>query len=475
MRPRGSITGPLILIVLGALFLVHTLSPDFEVLGLISHYWPFFLIGWGVLQLIEVLIRGLRPGPVPINGISGGGWGIVLLIVFLGWASWQWRNPGAWWHRAGIDQSIQLIGDSHNFSFDPIRQTTGKAPRIVIESFRGDAKITGGDASEIVITGHKSIRALDAGAAAQADKQANVEAVIQGNTVVIRCNQDHSGAHIQINTDLEITVPRDAVLEATGRYGDFDISNIKAADINSDNAGVKVQNVTGDVKVDTRRSDQVQCSNVKGAVTLRGRGEDVELTGINGQVSVAGEYSGTITLRSIASPVRLDSMRTQFEAEAVAGSLTLQRGSLDAENLTGPLKVTAQATDISLNGFNQPLELTVDKGDVDLKPGHLPLSKMNVRTRSGDVNLTLPERASFALKASTSHGEIENDFGDALKEQSENHGARLEGALGEGPQLTVISEHGGINLRKDNGGREEKMPKSGEARELPRPSPGPQI
>ncbi len=53
MRPR-SITGPLILVIIGVLFLLNNLGHDIPFWRYLSDYWPFLLIGLGVIRLAEV-------------------------------------------------------------------------------------------------------------------------------------------------------------------------------------------------------------------------------------------------------------------------------------------------------------------------------------------------------------------------------------------------------------------------------------
>ena len=53
---RGSVIGPLILIGFGALFLFRNLWPEIPLVDFISRFWPFLLIGWGAIRLIEVLV-----------------------------------------------------------------------------------------------------------------------------------------------------------------------------------------------------------------------------------------------------------------------------------------------------------------------------------------------------------------------------------------------------------------------------------
>ncbi len=449
MRRRGSIGGPLILIAIGVLFLLHTVLPDFQISDILARDWPYFLILWGVLQLIEIFVRFFRGTPVPGNGISGGGWAVVLLICFIGLGFWEVRLHNPWWRHAGLETGMQVFGSAHDYSVPFLQKSVGNSPHLIIENFRGDAKITAGDANTLTVNGRKTIRTFDSTEADHANSQTPVDVIVEGNNVIIRCNQDKAGSRDQVTTDLDLTLPRDASISATGRVGDFDITGTTGAvDLSSDNAGIRLKDIGGDIKIDTRRSDEIRLSNIKGTVTLRGRGSDIDLTKVNGQVTVSGDYNGTISLHELSRPVHVDSLRTQLDAQSLPGDLTLARGSLDASNVIGPLKVVTQSTDVTLNGFTDTLDLTVDRGDVELKPGRLPLSRMAVRLHSGNIELALPQRAGFALTATTDHGDIENDFGDGLHEQSSGHGGRLEGTIGSGPSLNLATDRGTITVRK---------------------------
>jgi hypothetical protein len=47
---RGSLVFPLILIVIGVLFLLNNFNPELRVFTFAGRYWPFLLIGWGALR-----------------------------------------------------------------------------------------------------------------------------------------------------------------------------------------------------------------------------------------------------------------------------------------------------------------------------------------------------------------------------------------------------------------------------------------
>jgi len=476
MRQRGSIVGPLILIAIGGLFLAHTIWIDFSVPEFVGRFWPLLLIGWGVAQFLEVTIRFMRGTPLPTNAIGGGSWFLICIICLFGLIFHEVRRPDTWWRRAGLEGSMEMFGDAHDYDVSPLQQPAAKNVKIVIDSFRGDARITGSDAAQVTVVGHKTIRAFDEGEADRSNRATPVELVREGDSLIVRCNQNKATGRSQISTNLQISVPRGARIEANGRSGDFDISDLTGSvDIVSDNAGVRIQNVDGDVKVDTRRSDVIRCTNIKGAVDLKGRGADVELEKIGGQVTVLGDYSGNVVMRELAKSVRLEGMQTELTVQRLPGQIRYERGSLSIENAEGPVQVDAKSSDVEISGFTDSLQVSVDRGDIDLRPTRLPLAKMTVRTRSGNVDLAVPETAKFELKAATEHGDVQNEFGEQLKQASfGSSGAKLEGQVGDGPSLSLSTDRGTIIVRKatasdstDKGKTSESWEKTPEAPKAP--------
>src|ERR1022692_4786223 len=78
--PHRSIAGPVVLILMGVLFLLGTMGVmDIHHLGSwFARFWPALLILWGVLKLIEYE-QAKRSGQ-PARGIGVGG---VFLMLFL--------------------------------------------------------------------------------------------------------------------------------------------------------------------------------------------------------------------------------------------------------------------------------------------------------------------------------------------------------------------------------------------------------
>jgi DUF4097 and DUF4098 domain-containing protein YvlB len=446
---RSSLVGPLILIGIGVLFLLRNLYPNLPLLDALAQYWPFILIAWGVLRIAEILMWAARAKPLPANGVSGGEWVLIVFLCLIGSGMYaarnsDWLGPG----RIRIG-GLEVFGEAFDYPL-AAQQKVGKVSRVRLESFRGNARITGADTDEVKITGRKTIRALQQNEANRTDQETPLEIVVSDDRVIIRTNQDRVSDHAsRISEDLEIIVPRNVSLEATGRHGDFNVSGLAGdVDITSDNAGIRLDNIGGNVRLNTRRSDIVRAVSVKGSAELKGRGTDLELENIEGPVTIAATYGGTLQLRNLMKRLRFESRNTEFTAEGVPGQVRISLTDLNASNLIGPVRLQAQTKDVQISDFTQALNVDVQRGNVDIRPGTSQLTRMEVKTRSGDIDLALPENAKVHVSASAERGEITNDFSTALEHQSEHRGATLKGSTGDGPRIELATIRGSITLRK---------------------------
>ena len=179
---RGSVIGPLILIGIGGLFLLRNLWPEIPLVDIIAKYWPFVLIAWGGLSK-----------PIPRNGISGGEWMLVFLICIVGGSMYTARHYTAWfptgraWHGVMMD-----LGDSYDYTLTSVEKPCAKNCKVLIENFRGNAKITGTkDAATVSAGGHETVRSFQQSEADKANKETPLELIQQGDEIIVRTNQDH--------------------------------------------------------------------------------------------------------------------------------------------------------------------------------------------------------------------------------------------------------------------------------------------
>lgn len=448
---RSSIVGPVILILVGALFLANNLRPDIPMLEFLGRFWPFMLIAWGAVRLIEILVWVVRRKPLPVHGISGGEWTLVVFLSLLGTGLYAFHTHVGWPPNHIRMRGIEMFGEAYDYTIPEKKVPASKSGRIILENLRGSTRVTGGDTDEIVITGRKTIRSLSREQADEVNQTTELEVIEQAGATLIRTNQNRAREERYISADIEVKVPKGASVQARGRHGDFDITDLQGSvDIDSENAGVRIQNLGGDLRVNTRRSDIVRAQGVTGTVELQGRGNDVELENIQGQVTIDGSWGGELHFRNLAKPLRYQGNQAELQLQKLAGDVRLGRGFLHGESITGPMILRGRnkgCCDVRLSDFNSSLELTVQRGDVDLMPS-LPLPKMDIEVRSGNVDLAIPKGGKFSLKAQVDKGEIENDYGDPLRESNEDRGATITGSVGDGPSIAISTDRGRIAVRK---------------------------
>jgi DUF4097 and DUF4098 domain-containing protein YvlB len=206
----------------------------------------------------------------------------------------------------------------------------------------------------------------------------------------------------------------------------------------------------GAVRVNTRNSDIIRVVNAKSSVELAGRGQDVELESIAGQATVRGTYRGEMTFRNLAMPIRVEDQRSELRVERIPGVVTMSRGEFNGNDVVGPVVIRGQSKDVEISNYTDSLEVAVDRGDIDIRPGKVPVAKMDVKTKGGNITLGLPDAAKFSIDALTDRGEIDNSYGEPLRNDSNGRRSRLEGAVGGAgtPLVRLHTERGTIHVHK---------------------------
>ncbi|MDQ2901323.1 MAG: DUF4097 domain-containing protein [Acidobacteriota bacterium] len=429
--------------------MINNLRPDLVDWGSIGRYWPFILIVFGLVRLLEILIDAGRGKPLPTRSIPGGVFFVLLVATFFFWAAARhhmgWRQFGRY-ANGGVD----LFGEQFDYQLNLHGNAAG-ASTLVLDNARGNVSIDGVDGDDVQVDGHKMIRAYNKQAADDADRKTSFEIVREGDRMVLRTGQDRASGDHRVSMDLDIKVPRRMSVEARTRSGDLTVGSlIGGVDLSGDRGDVRLTDVGGNVKVELNHSSLVRATGLKGALDLQGRGSDVQLENIAGQVAITGFYSGTLDFKNLAKPLHFESPQNQTDVrvQQIPGSLTMDLGEFRASNLVGPVRLVAKSRDVDIENFSESLDVDLDRGDIQIKPERVPLSKIDVHVRNGNVSLALPENADFSLKATTSHGEAQNDYGDSVRTETEGHSASLKSVAGKGPTISASTDRGTVSVSK---------------------------
>ena len=439
---RRSFAGPLMLLVIGSLFLWHNLHPDARLFDAVSRYWPFLLITWGLVRLVEVSIWR---DPATRRSFSGGEIVLIILICIVGTGLWGIREHSPRFVMGGLD----FWGSQFDYPVSATAPAAGMK-RIVFENPRGFIKVTGGDGKDVTITGHKTVRAFSREDADRSDRETPVEIIPQGDRLMVRTNQDRIRDNQRITDDLEITVPRGFSVESRGSSGDHEISDIEGdVEINTGRGDVRLARIGGNTRMDVSRSELIRLTDVKGRVDVQGRGNDVEMENIAGQVTVGGTYGGTLDFKNLSKPLQFDGSRgTELSVQAVPGRINLDLREFNARDVVGPMRMVTRSRDLKVSQVTGSLELSTDRGDIELTPGKTPLPTIDARSGSGTVELVLPDKAAFQLEATVHRGDATNDYGASIQHEAEGRSATLKKS-GDGPMIKLDVRQGSISVRKE--------------------------
>jgi DUF4097 and DUF4098 domain-containing protein YvlB len=449
---RRSFSGPLLLLAVGSLFLWHNLHPDAHIFDLVARYWPFVLIAWGLIRLVEVSIwrrDGVR------GSFSGGEVVLIILICLAGSGIWAAREHAPRFVVGGLE----FWGQQFDY---PVSATASAAgmKRVVFENPRGYIKITGNDSNEVTITGHKTVRSYSREDAERTNVDTPVEIIPQGDRLMVRTNQDRVPGNQRINDDLEVSLPRGLSVESRATSGDHEITDLNGdVEINSSRGDVRVTRIGGSVRLDVSRSDLIRLVDVKGRIDLQGRGNDVEMENIAGQVTMGGTFTGTLDFKNLAKPLQFEGTRgTELRAQAVPGRINMDLGEFNGHDIVGPMRLVTRARDIKVQLVTQSLEVQTERGDIELTPGRVPLPAIEARSGSGKIELVLPEKAAFQLDGRAERGDALNDFGPPLRQEREGRTATIRGKVGDGPLIKLTAQRGHISVRKEGTPASEVSP-----------------
>jgi hypothetical protein len=447
---RRSLAGPLVLIIIGVVFLLGNLHliawPN---LGhLFARYWPLLLIVWGIIRLAEYYSD--RSRGYATRTVGGAGVLFLILIVMIGLSASTADKLNWQGIRGDVDVDDEFFGGmfGQNFSFNASQTQdlppTLKNGNLRVLSDRGDVTVNAWDEDRVKVDVTKKIRAQNQDDANNLDKQTQPTISVDGNVVTVNANTSSSG-NGSVRSDLEIWVPKAMAADIATHRGDATVAsrtgNVK---ISSSRGDISVEDVTGNVDVDQRKGD-IHVSKVTGDVAVQARANDTTISDVAGALRLDGEYFGGITVSKIAKGVKFHTSRTDMEVAKLDGDLTMDGGDLRANNMAGPVKVLTRSKDIHLDDLSGDLRIENSNSTIEVHSNKLGI--IEIANRKGDVQLVVPEKADFQVDLRTRNGDISSDFG--LKVTSEHNDSTATGSVGTGgPKVQVSNEHGNIEIRK---------------------------
>jgi DUF4097 and DUF4098 domain-containing protein YvlB len=448
--------GPVILIIVGVIFLLGNLHLiSWGRLGIwFAHYWPLLLILWGALKLFEHY-KAKQEG-VPAPGLGAGGVVLLIFLIIAGLSASQmarvdWGGLSEEWN---IDDEHLPWGQSYDFD-DQLSHDlpVGAAVKIVSKKVRADAKED----------------------AERWNGQTKPQITVAGNLVTINANSRGAGDH-PVTTDLNVSLPRKAAVTIAAQRGDINVMGRDGlVEISNQRGDVSVDDINGDVNLNLDRSSvhmgnsSTRVTQVSGDVSVSGRANEVTLSDVKGAVRLNGEFTDAVKLSKIGKSVTFKSSRTDLEFAKLNGDLDLDSDSLRADNITGPVRLSTRAKDVTLEGVS---------GDVRVQDEHSAVNvtlktagNVQIDNRNGDITVGVPEKVGFKVDARTRGGEVTADF-PGVNVTNDDREGKLSGTFGNGAiRLVLNSEHGNITVQKDETESAHSVPAPPAPPKVPKQAP----
>jgi hypothetical protein len=172
---RRSITGALVLITLGLIFLYSNLRPGFDPWSVLSRYWPLLLIFWGLGRIFDYFMFEKDNANAGARSYGGEVFAILVLIILFVVAVGHWHIHGKLVH---AQESIGLKGAS---SIDA-----------TVDLPAGRLEIAGGAGAANALEADLGYR--------ESDGKPEVDYDVNGGRGVLRLSRDNSHIHTSFGT-----------------------------------------------------------------------------------------------------------------------------------------------------------------------------------------------------------------------------------------------------------------------------------
>jgi hypothetical protein len=449
-RPHRSIAGPVVLILMGVLFLCGTMGIlEIHSLGrLFARFWPALLILWGVLKLIEYE-QAKRSGQ-PARGIGVGGVFMMLFLIGAGLIATQaarvdWKSLGE--HiQMGDNRGLDEIFGGSTFDYsDELSQEIPAGSTLHVNDERGTITVNVGNGQTMKVSVRKKVRTEREQDAENYNSKTKPQIIVVDKIVTLNANTQGAGDK-GVTTDMDIYVPPNTALMITSGRGDVTIAGMSSnVEVDHHRGEVNINDHTGNVSLNLDGSS-ARLAHVKGDVTIQGKANEVAVEDVNGAVRLNGEFQESVRLVRVSKTVSFRSSRTEMEFARLDGRLDLDSGDLRADSLSGPMRLTTRSKDVALEGVSGDLRLQDENGTVEVglyKPGNIQIDN-----RKGDVQVSIPPNTAVKVEARTHQGEIQSDF-EEIKVDNHDNQSSASGSIGtNGPRLVMNCEKGRIEIRK---------------------------
>ena len=221
---------------------------------------------------------------------------------------------------------------------------------------------------------------------------------------------------------------------------------------------VNLENINGGVKIKVWDRAAVQVDAIKTAYRRDRLAEaQIAVTSTEENIRIKTEYPSrnqTWNDKRYDNPAVVEYSLT-IPRKAMLESIALINGPLDIEGVEGNVKATSVNGPVTAQGLTGEARLSTVNGPLQVTFTELNETKaISLGSVNGDVTVVIPSNANAAVRASTVHGSIRNDWGIQVK-HGEYVGHNLDAQIGNGgPRIKLTNVNGAIGITRAQDGRQ---------------------
>ena len=437
------------ILVLGIVFLLAQMGrlSWTQSLEWYGRWWPMVLIAAGVVLLIEWAIDQRRVNRSGQARVVGGG--VVFLLVLLALAGlssraveygFDWRDHT---FGNGYTKLGYLFGDRHDAD-SSMSWVIPTASTFVIRNPHGDVTVTGSSSDgQVHVNVHTQTYAWKDSDVREKTKQLQPTFSSDQGILTLNVNSVDGG-----EADLTVEIPRSAPVTIQVDHGDVTVGEMSApVTVTANHGDVNLSAIDNSVMLHINDDDaSVTMHTIHGAVSVEGHSGDIEISDVTGDLMMQGDFFGATDLEHINGATRFTTSRTQFSAARLDDDFSVNKDSLNASQLMGPVILKTADKNITLDRVQGTVDISNRNGSVELTSA-APLEPVSIHNQHGSVDLGLPGSVGFELQAQTQNGDMENDFGLTPEGSDGTHTLRGRVA-GGGSVFTVVTTDGDITVRR---------------------------
>jgi hypothetical protein len=369
---------------------------------------------------------------------------------------------------AGCIQITSSSFSDHPFTVVTNVTSRGEIPPDVkgveIENRHGAVRIIG---VETGLTGWEwqlEVRARSEAMAQQVAAEAVCSAGRAGDRLRVAMLMPDRPDQYSFRSDLAVRVPKAFAVACRNRHGEVEIADADGrVEVANQHGAVQLRNLPGTVQAQT--SYAALTATRTGPATLKGQHARISAEEVRGPLTAETSY-GAITAVNIGGGTWLRNQHGAIELAHTAGnvdahtsysSLTIkgvqgdavlanQHGRIEVRDLSGSVDARTSYASLNVTAAGSNLVCHNQHGPVQVRALSPAFTRLSASTSYAPLVVHLPASARPAVRAQTTHGEIDSDFPVLLKPHEVE---AFSGSPPGVPRVSLENRHGAIRVVRD--------------------------